>query len=157
LFGKAYLSAATVEKAVNEFRKSGIYPLNRNIFRRTDFADDADVEETAQEPTVCFNMKPANQPIVSSDFQLNETSSSNQSPVAPSGFPTVFSHETTTSTSATPTASTNRTVKTASLCPLPSISKQDTSGYAKIIIASPYRAELEKEKERSSLPTHARI
>jgi hypothetical protein len=49
-----------------------MYPLNRNIFWRTDFTDDtveedADVEINAQEPTVRFNIKPANQPTVSSD------------------------------------------------------------------------------------------
>jgi hypothetical protein len=133
-----------------------MYPLNRNIFGRTDFTDDtveedADVEINAQEPTVRFNIKPANQPTVSCDF--NEVSSSNQSPVAPSGFPTVFSHETTPSTSATLTDSTKRTVKTASLCPLPSISKQDisdarssTCGSANIITASPHKAELEKKR-----------
>jgi hypothetical protein len=154
-----------VEKAVNGLRKSGIneYPLNRNIFGRTDFEDDiveedADVEKNAQEPTVRFNIKSANQPIVSSDF--NEASSSNQSPVAPSGFPTVFSHETTPSTSATPTTSTNRTFTVASLCPLPSISKQDTCdarssrcGSAKIITTTPYKAELEKKRGVKSADT----
>jgi hypothetical protein len=90
----------------------------------------------------------------------NEASSSNQSPVAPSGFPTVFSHETTPSTSSTPTASTNRTVKAASLCPLPSVSKQDTSdarssrcGSAKIITATPYKAELENKRGVKSADT----
>ena len=68
-----------MEKAVNGLRKSGLieYPLNRNIFGRTDFThdiveEDADVEKNAQEPTVRFNIKSANQPTVSSDF--NEAS-----------------------------------------------------------------------------------
>ena len=69
----------------------------------------------------------ATQPTQFSDFQLNETSSSNQSTVAPSDCPTVFPNEPTPSTAATPTASAGRIVKVSSLSPLPSILKQGTS------------------------------
>jgi hypothetical protein len=65
-----------------------------------------DFEESAQEPTVRCNLQPAAQPAGLSDFQLNDSNSSNQSTMASSGFPTVFSHEPLPSTSATPIDST---------------------------------------------------
>jgi hypothetical protein len=45
LFGNAYLRAATVETAVNGFRKSGIDPPNRIVFRTHDFAIHAEEED----------------------------------------------------------------------------------------------------------------
>lgn len=41
LFGMAYNRAATAETAVNGFRKTGMFPVNRNIFRDYDFADNS--------------------------------------------------------------------------------------------------------------------
>lgn len=38
LVGRAYMRAATLEVAVNGFRKSGIFPFDRNHFRDHDFA-----------------------------------------------------------------------------------------------------------------------
>ena len=94
-----------------------------------------------------LNIQPATQTTRFSDFQSNEANSSNQSILAPSDFPTVFSHETTPSNSAT------QTVKAASLSPLPSISKQGTSvarsarpGSTKIITVSPFNVDLEKKR-----------
>ncbi|KAJ8956832.1 hypothetical protein NQ318_014246 [Aromia moschata] len=37
LFGRAYLRTATAEIAANGFRKPGLYPCNRNVFRAHDF------------------------------------------------------------------------------------------------------------------------
>lgn len=37
LFGRAYMRAAVVETAVNGFRKTGLFPVNRNIFREEEF------------------------------------------------------------------------------------------------------------------------
>jgi hypothetical protein len=63
LFGNAYFRAGTVEMAVNGFRKRGIYPLTRNMFRSLDFAihaeeDYANSERSAYEPTVRRNKQP---------------------------------------------------------------------------------------------------
>jgi hypothetical protein len=74
-----------------------------------------DFEESAQEPTVCCNIQSATQPTYFSDFQLNSSSSSNQSTVATSGFPTDFPHEPPPSISATPIDSTSRNLEAASL------------------------------------------
>ncbi|KAL5019121.1 hypothetical protein ScPMuIL_004843 [Solemya velum] len=45
LFGKAYLKSATALNAANGFRKTGIYPMDRNIFQDHEFAP-ASVTET---------------------------------------------------------------------------------------------------------------
>jgi hypothetical protein len=37
LVGKAYLKAVTVEIAVNRFHKTGLFPVNRNIFNEHEF------------------------------------------------------------------------------------------------------------------------
>jgi len=46
-------------------------------------------EESSQEPNVSFNIQPTTQSSGFSDVQSNEASSSNQSKVALSDFPTV--------------------------------------------------------------------
>jgi len=76
-----------------------------------------DFEESAQEPTLRFNIQTATQSTGFSDVQLNEANYSSQSTMASSDFHFVFSHSPTPSTSATRTSS-GRTVEAASLSPL---------------------------------------
>jgi hypothetical protein len=57
-----------------------------------------DSEKSAQELTVHLNIQLATQTTGFSDFQSNEANSFNQSILAPSDFPIVFSHKTTPST-----------------------------------------------------------
>jgi hypothetical protein len=45
LVEKAYLKAATVEVAVSGFRKTGLFPVNRNIFIEHEFTME-DLEQT---------------------------------------------------------------------------------------------------------------
>lgn len=54
LFGNAYNRAATAQTALNGFRKTGIYPVNRHIFQPHEFAASltTDQEEPATEPAV---------------------------------------------------------------------------------------------------------
>lgn len=37
IFGKAFIKGCTMETAVNGFAKTGIYPLNKDIFKEEDF------------------------------------------------------------------------------------------------------------------------
>ena len=46
LFGAAYLRAATLHTAVKAFEKTGIYPINRNVFGDDDFAPSLTTERT---------------------------------------------------------------------------------------------------------------
>lgn len=50
LFGKAHVRAATMETAIHGFRKTRMFPPNRNIFRDYDFA--SKISETACKDTV---------------------------------------------------------------------------------------------------------
>ena len=49
-FGSAYLKASTPTIAVNGFKKTGIYPLDRDVFDDHDFAPSA-VTDQAPGPT----------------------------------------------------------------------------------------------------------
>lgn len=55
LMGVAYLKAASAEVAENGFRKSGIWPFNRNVFSDEDFAP----SEVTDQPEI----RPTNQPV----------------------------------------------------------------------------------------------
>lgn len=54
LFGKAYVSAATMTTAINAFRATGIWPINKDVFTDADFApaDTTDNPEPAEVPLV---------------------------------------------------------------------------------------------------------
>ena len=114
-------------------------------------------EESAQEPTVRFNIQPDTQLTGSNDLRVSEANYSNQSIAPPSDFPTVFSHEPTPTTSATQTTSTGSSVKAA---------KSESTAFnfktrnkwrwiyrpvsRQILIGCPCKAELEK---KSALPS----
>jgi hypothetical protein len=124
LFGNAHLRAVTVEMAVNGFRKSGIYPVNRNVFRTHHVAihaeeEDANSEQSGYEPTMFRNKQRE-----LSDFQLSKAGVYNGSIEAHHYSPINVSDEPVAFTSTRPTVSSSRLVLAASLSPLPSITKQ---------------------------------
>ncbi|CAH0727622.1 unnamed protein product, partial [Brenthis ino] len=54
LFGKAFVSAATMTTAINAFRTTGIWPINKDVFTDVDFApaDTTDNPEPTKVPLV---------------------------------------------------------------------------------------------------------
>ncbi|XP_049779237.1 uncharacterized protein LOC126176141 [Schistocerca cancellata] len=87
LFGKAFIHSATMSTAVNGFRKTGIWPVNRNVFQESDYlpcsttdihqAHTSGVTETEDQiPEMLSRCKTPeqlttdDQPSVSSNFQV---------------------------------------------------------------------------------------
>ena len=72
LFSKAFLKAATLETAVNSFKKPGIYPLDRNVFTDNDFLpnnnnlEDFETDESGDMLDLSQNKKINNTPLPSS-------------------------------------------------------------------------------------------
>jgi len=77
LFNAAYSRAATMEIAINSYKKTGLYPCNKNIFEDYDFPVPAD--DTSQPIAACDNQPTLNQP--DSDAACSSTpSQSNPGP-----------------------------------------------------------------------------
>ncbi|KAK4881857.1 hypothetical protein RN001_005176 [Aquatica leii] len=68
LFGMAYNRAATVETAINGFKKTGMFPVNQNILRDYDFAD---ALHPTTRLTLPSNILPA--PKISSKIKTEKT------------------------------------------------------------------------------------
>ena len=66
LFRGAYLSAATLRTATKDFEKAGIWPVNRNIFQKEDFAAAAptDIPDEAHHINAPDVPHPADGPVV---------------------------------------------------------------------------------------------
>ena len=148
LFGNAYLRTATVEIAVNGFRKSGIYPFNRNVFTRHDFPiheneaqteshESSSADDVRQPNGINMNDKPAagcsgQNPSTSGCSGQNPSTSgcSGQNP----------------STSNSQMNSLRGFVCAADLSPLPSVSvsseRSSRAGSAKVITSSPHKQQL---------------
>lgn len=172
IFGKAYNRAAALETSCNGFRKTGLVPLNRNIFRDHEFgvhevehitADHPPIqghetEELTQENLTDSTNLTEPDVEIEEEEQINNTgrltaSSSEEndeivlSPVSAS----VREQRTPSPVSAT---SKNILVSPADICPLPSYKKQSTTkvnsrtGKAAIITLTPYKDDLQESSEK---------
>ena len=71
LFGQAYIRAATSLTAVNGFRKTGILPVNRDIFQDHDFAP---AEPTVEHMHAAYIIIGVPSPVIHKDNRLDENS-----------------------------------------------------------------------------------
>ena len=81
LFGQAYIRAATSLTAVNGFRKTGIFPVNRDVFQDHDFAP----AETTDVPMhAADDIVDAASPVIHTDNLPDENSTNGATkPIAP--------------------------------------------------------------------------
>jgi hypothetical protein len=138
LFGKAYLKSATAAIAANGFRKTGLFPCNRQIFDEHDF-----LEETQRNIRSCLLDNPV--PCTSSSEEPPNTSSTNP--------------QTVTST-VTPSASQNTAVVVlpSDISPVPDICSRkheepkirhpSRKGSAAVLTSSPYKNKLQEDLNR---------
>lgn len=173
IFCKAYNRAATMETSCNGFRKTGLVPLNRNIFRDCDFgvhqaehipADQAAQEDDlAQENSTALNnfketsveTEPINNigcvSIASCSKQNNEIDRRPPLISVP-----VREQRTPSPVSA---ISKNILVSPTDICPLPTYKKQNTTkvnsrtGKASVITLTPYKDELQESLEKKKMKT----
>ena len=153
MLGRAYLRAASVEVAVNGFRKCGIFPLNRHVFRDDDFAIHSQRERTPTPP------QPHQEEI---HVELSERDSEEDDvPLASINkriqmSDTIITRPLVNSSISTPSTNKNL-VKPADISPVPSCSYASTSkkgkrGATALITASPYKLELLDALDKKNKP-----
>ena len=128
LFGAAYTRAATMEASVNAFRKTGLVPCNRHIFRDHDFAIHQKVDS-----------RPANNGGIGSEFPIPGTSnssgtnnrSSDQQAVSPQDI--------------RPIPDISRPSEDSA-----GQGKSSRSGSAQLITSSPYMKQLQQTKQKKT-------
>lgn len=94
LFGKAYIKCQKAEIAINGFRVTGIYPIDRNIFSESDYIDKANKKHPALKPTILQKLEEERVPetiaepnpseqedVVKIDLTKPSTSSASYDPV----------------------------------------------------------------------------
>lgn len=170
LYGNAFIKAATMETAINGFKKTGAWPVNRGVFNEHDFAP-AETTERPNPSTIPTAMDAATTPSTSATTPPTSvtttptsvpavTTISTSLPTSP--IPTTsVSSATSTFTSvsiATPTTPTSGTAVITSTCPtpedimpipscsnLPVRKKPRKHGKTAILTDSPYKEELLSE------------
>lgn len=124
LFGKAYTRAATMEASVNAFRKTGLVPCNRHIFRDHDFAIHSDAANgdrptTSEHPPLGTPDRPG-----TSSGSANQVSPEDVRPIPRLAKP--FQDPT-------------------------QQGKPSRSGSAQLLTSSPYRRQLQQAKEKKTV------
>lgn len=135
LFNAAYCKAATMEISVNGFKKTGLYPLNRGMFRDYDF------------------------PITGSNINEVEENTVNNLAPSPVSVPNVDDQPAPPAISATPNLSSEPTpgpsgfISPADITPLPSLKPTTSSrktGSACVLRSSPYKNSLEESLNKDN-------
>ena len=131
IFGADYVRCATMEKAVNRFRATGIFPYNPDVYSDDDFAP-----SLATEQPLCTPTEPSSAPNKSST--VAETSA----PMEPS------SAQTETSVLNKPSGR----VSVTEISPLPKLMhvgpRKRKAQKAEVLTASPFKRQLEEVKQK---------
>lgn len=128
ILGKAYVRAATAEAAANGFRKTGLFPCNRQTFREHEFAV---VEEQMNRPASVTSANDDPQEGTSKEIQGN---------ISPQPSPPRFVVTRPTDISPLPTIRTQQGLR------------RSRAGSAQLITGSPYKNQLIESKDREVTP-----
>ncbi|VEN44176.1 unnamed protein product, partial [Callosobruchus maculatus] len=141
IFGKAYNRAATMETSCSGFRKTGLVPLNRNIFRDYDFG----VHTVTKNQT-------ATQEHLSEEFYHQKTHLDNQ---CQNEIISLSTQDVNERTPSPPPANPPQIdyFSPFDICPLPKYKTAETkpnarAGKAAVITLTPYKKELQESLER---------
>lgn len=129
LFGNAYMRASTMTTAVNGFRKTGIWPVNMNVFEDADFLPSA---------TTDIQLPPAN---------TNEATTSESQEILNSRTPDKLEVD-------LPSCSNFQSASPENITPIPKVAQKNkrvskNRGKSAVLTSSPYKEELlnaEKDK-----------
>lgn len=153
LFGTAYGRAASVSTAVNAFRATGIWPVNRDVFQEHHFAPSLATTPGADALTL-----PHREPNVEVDVSISMNTQASTSGLQ--AFPVQTEDEegtTISSTNSKPTSS-SLAVPLEKISPLPKAAavicgkrKQTGTQRATVLTSSPYKYELENAAEKRAL------
>lgn len=146
LFGRAYMRAATIETAVNGFKKCGIFPFDRLKFGETDFIDETPNDIQGQSASLVET------PAVTPLFQ----------PVPSVSSSTAMDISTDTPYDIAPSTSSARPVSPKDIRPLPVMKStacraQSRCGKAVVITSSPYKKELKESFEKKTINQAKRL
>ncbi|CAH1988994.1 unnamed protein product [Acanthoscelides obtectus] len=170
IFCKAYNRAATMETSCNGFRKTGLVPINRNIFRDSDFSvhrvedridtvDPCEVDHQGDDTAQQIHENAATSADFTGDNLVNQdasTSIANEIASITNFVDTVeFRVQQRTPSPNLEQQIQFKLVSPTDICPLPSYKKQNTvsrrSGKAVVITHTPYKKELQASLEKRQM------
>lgn len=140
LLGNAYVKAATLETAINSFAKTGIWPLNINVFTEIDFAasdvTERDLNETENVSVRQFENDQVENEIWADVQELIERDCQTPPP----------SNDVMVDNAHRRSASTSFTIAPTDVCPVPKGKRRESNrrrGKSVVLTSTPYKEELE--------------